>query len=76
MSTNADDIMNLTHRLQQDLRDASTKLVQLRAILANSALPTAAKTTCPRCNLALPKTITLTDHLANVHHEYPGEAVA
>lgn len=62
------ELLDLTARLQQDLRAATSKLVELRAWIA--ALPAdepATRHRCPECGLDRPTAAMLTDHLANVH---------
>jgi hypothetical protein len=69
VSVSDKDVMDLTHSLQQDLRAASAKLVQLRAMLASLPLPTPDEMKCPRCGVRTAGPFTLRSHLANVHDD-------
>lgn len=64
------DILELSHRLQQDLADAQAKLVTMRSWLA--AQPIAERSydhVCPEthCKIAFLTADRLAEHLSNVH---------
>lgn len=71
MSVSAEDVMELSHALQQDLRAATGKLVQLRSMLAALNLPTGEELTCRQCGIRCAGPKTLEDHERNVHAKVP-----
>jgi hypothetical protein len=62
-----DDILNLTHRLQQDLQAATAKLVTIRSWLAAQSSEKKATWLCPSCGADRDGPKTLESHLVNVH---------
>lgn len=64
------DIWKVADAIQMDLRAASAKLVELRAMLAGMNLPDPTSVTCPKCGLKLRGPRTLAEHL-HVSHDGP-----
>jgi uncharacterized C2H2 Zn-finger protein len=65
---NGQELIELSTKLQQDLRAAQAKLVQLRAGVAALNLSDGEpKERCPECGILLARKFPLDDHLANVH---------
>lgn len=67
MSTERHEIWKVADGLQMDIRNASTKLVELRARLAGLDLPDAPSVTCPKCDYKVAGPMLLAEHLYNVH---------
>lgn len=63
------DIWKIADAIQMDLRAASAKLVQLRALLSTIDLPDPITATCPFCSVKMRGPNTLAEH---VYHSHDG----
>lgn len=67
MSTERHEIWKVADALQMDIRNASTKLVELRARLASLDLPDGPSVTCDKCGYKVAGPMLLAEHDYNVH---------
>ena len=67
MAVTGKDLIELTHAIQQDIRAAATKFVELRAMIASLNLPEPELLRCPICGVQVATVQILAEHADHVH---------
>lgn len=67
MRVTKQDLLNVTARMQMDLRAAQAQLVALRASVAALDIPDPTLVTCPECGLAHNSGNALAEHRYHLH---------
>lgn len=67
--TDEPEVLETLRKLRYDLTSAQAKLTDALTMLADMNLTALPTKTCPKCHIRLPRTITIDDHLANVHDQ-------